>query len=47
MRIDASIARVGTDWKATMSFEENLSIYFQENTVEEDVKNITYKMIEK
>ena len=45
-RIDAFINRLDGDWKAEMSFEENLENFFQANNVREPIKDIIYKSLE-
>ena len=45
-RIDSFIAKLSGDYKVEVSFEENLKRFFETNTIDKDVKNIVYKMIE-
>ena len=45
-RIDAFVNRLDGDWKAEMSFEENLENFFQANNVREPIKDIIYKSLE-
>ena len=45
-RIDAFISKLNGEWVAGMSFEENLEIYLNKNTVRESVKEIIYKVTE-
>ncbi|MFA5934990.1 MAG: metallophosphoesterase [Candidatus Paceibacterota bacterium] len=45
-RIDAFISRLNTDWKASLSFEENLEIFKAENQVRKSVMDILYKSLE-
>lgn len=45
-RIDAFIKGLDGDYKAEMSFEENLMKFFQVNQTRESVKNIIYKSID-
>ena len=46
-RISSFITKIGGDWKAGMSFEDNLEQFFQTNNVRQSVKDIIYKAIEK
>lgn len=46
MRIDAFVSKLNTDWNASLSFEDNLKSFQDENEVENDVMNIVYKAIE-
>jgi len=46
-RIEAFVNRLNDDWRATMSFEDNLGLFFKTNNVRESVKEIIYKSIEK
>lgn len=45
-RIDSFISRLDTDWKATLSFEENLTIFEKENSVRKSVMEIVYSALE-
>jgi len=45
-RIDAFVGKLNDDWKAKMSFEDNLEIFFNANKVREQVKEIIYKNLE-
>ena len=45
-RIDAFISKLNTDYKTTLSFEENLESHFKANNTREPVKNIIYKSLE-
>jgi len=45
-RIDAFISRLNTDWQASLSFEENLEIFEQENQVRKNIMNIIHKSLE-
>jgi DNA repair exonuclease SbcCD nuclease subunit len=45
-RIDAFISSLDGDWKATMSFEDNLQVFEKKNNVEKEVMNIIYKSLE-
>ena len=45
-RIDAFVNRLDGDWKAEMSFEENMENYLQANKVREPIKDIIYKSLE-
>lgn len=44
-RIDAFVSRLDSDWKAKMSFEENLEIFKKKNKTRQPVMNIIYKSI--
>lgn len=46
-RIGAFIEKIGGEWQASMSFEDNLEIFFKTNTILASVKNIVYKAIER
>jgi DNA repair exonuclease SbcCD nuclease subunit len=46
-RIDAFISKLDTDWKAEMSFEDNLEIFMKKNNTREAVQEIIYKSLEK
>lgn len=45
-RIDAFISRLDGSYETTVSFEQNLEMFFQTNEVEPNVKQIIYKSIE-
>jgi len=45
-RIDAFISRLDGDYKAEMSFEENLESFFKINDIRDSVKQIIYKAID-
>lgn len=45
-RIDAFVSRLDSDWKATLTFEDNLEIFKKKNKVPEDIMSIIYKSIE-
>jgi len=45
-RIDAFISRLDSDFKAELSFEDNLEAFFQLNNIRDSVKEIIYKAIE-
>jgi len=45
-RISAFISKLDSDWKAEMTFEENLEIFFQANNTREQIKELIYKAIE-
>ena len=45
-RIDAFISKLSGDYKTELSFEANLSQFFQTNKIKSSVKNIIYKSIE-
>lgn len=45
-RIDSFISRLDTDWKASLSFEDNLTIFEKENKVRKSVMDIIYKSLE-
>jgi predicted phosphodiesterase len=45
-RIDAFISKVNTDFKATMSFSENIKRFFSVNKTSKKVKEIIYKNME-
>lgn len=45
-RIDSFISRLDTDWKASLSFEDNLAIFEKENFVRKSVMNIVYSSLE-
>lgn len=45
-RLNAFISRVNTDWKATMSFEDNLQLFEKENNIHEKTMAIVYKSLE-
>ena len=45
-RIDAFISRLDNDWKAGMSFTENLEAFFNKNNTREPIKEIIYKAID-
>lgn len=44
-RIDAFIAKLDGDWKAEMSFEDNLKIFFDQHRIRSSVKQLIYKVI--
>lgn len=44
-RIDAFVSQLNTNWSAVVGFEENLERFIQENTIEDEIKNIIYKAI--
>lgn len=44
-RIDAFISQLNTDYKATMSFEQNLKIFQETNLVRQSVMDIVYEAI--
>jgi len=46
LRIEAFISRLSDDWKAGLSFEENLQKFFDENTIRDSIKDIIWKSIE-
>lgn len=46
-RIDAFVSRLGGDWQATMSFEDNLDTFFAQTQVRDSVKQIIYNAIDK
>jgi predicted phosphodiesterase len=46
-RIEAFISKLDGEWKAEMSFEDNLEAFFAANDIRESVKNIIYKSLEK
>lgn len=45
-RIDAFISSLNTDWKGSVSFEDNLELFFQKNKTKESIKQIIYKSLE-
>ena len=45
-RITAFISRLNNDWKASVSFEHNIDIFFKENNIRESVKSIVLNAIE-
>ena len=45
-RIDAFISQLDSDWKAAVSFEENLERFFQANQIRKSVTEIVMKSIE-
>jgi DNA repair exonuclease SbcCD nuclease subunit len=45
-RIDAFVSKLNGEWKAEMSFEENLEVFMEVNKTDEEVKQIIYKSIE-
>lgn len=45
-RIDAFVSKLNTNYKLEISFEENLTQFFEVNNTEEDIKKIVYKSIE-
>jgi predicted phosphodiesterase len=45
-RIDAFISKLDTDFKAEVSFEDNLEIFFQQNEIRDSVREIIYKAID-
>ena len=45
-RIDSFVSHLNTDWKASVSFENNLQRFEKENIVRKDVMNIIYKSLE-
>jgi predicted phosphodiesterase len=45
-RIDAFISKLDGEWDVSLSFEQNLEIFFQANKIEENVRQIIYKSIE-
>jgi predicted phosphodiesterase len=46
-RINAFVSSLEGDWKATMSFEDNLENFISANEVEKNVESIIFKAIEK
>jgi hypothetical protein len=46
-RINAFVSSLDGDWKATMSFEDNLENFINANKVEKNVESIIFKAIEK
>lgn len=44
--IEAFISRLNTDWEASLSFKDNLRIFFSKNKVKDEIKQIIYKSIE-
>jgi len=44
-RISAFISRLDDDWKAELSFEDNLERFFAANEINDTVKDIIYKAI--
>lgn len=45
-RIEAFVSKLDDDWKAEMSFEDNLEVFFQTNPVRKSVKEIIYKSLD-
>ena len=45
-RIHAFVETLNTKGMDAISFEKNLEVFFQQNTIREDIKEITYKMLE-
>lgn len=45
-RIDAFVSKLNNDYKAEMSFEDNLNQFFKINNTREPVKNIVFKAID-
>ena len=45
-RIDAFIKKLKNNWKAELSFEDNLEIFFKQNNTPDSIKQIIYKIIE-
>jgi DNA repair exonuclease SbcCD nuclease subunit len=45
-RIDAFISKLDTDFKAELSFEDNLEVFFQQNNIRDSVKEIIYRSLE-
>jgi len=45
-RIDAFVSGLNSDWKAKMSFEDNLEEFFQVNETRDSVKQIIYQSLE-
>ena len=45
-RIHAFISKLNEDWKAEMSFEENLKAFFNVNKVPGTIQNIIHKAME-
>ena len=45
-RIDAFISRLDSDFKAELSFEDNLEAFFQLNNIRDSVKEIIYKSLD-
>jgi predicted phosphodiesterase len=45
-RITSFVTRLNSDWKATMSFEDNLQIFENTNTVQPSIMQIVYKSLE-
>jgi predicted phosphodiesterase len=45
-RITSFVTRLNSDWKATMSFEDNLQVFENTNTVQPSIMQIVYKSLE-
>jgi predicted phosphodiesterase len=45
-RIDAFISKLDTDFKAELSFEDNLEMFFQQNEIRDSVREIIYKSLD-
>ena len=45
-RIDNFVKRLNSDWKASLTFEENLEIFKKKNKVPQDIMSIIYEAIE-
>lgn len=45
-RIDAFISKLDTDFKAELSFEDNLEMFFQQNEIRDSVRKIIYKSLD-
>ena len=45
-RIDNFVKRLDSDWKASLTFEENLEIFKKKNKVPQDIMSIIYESIE-
>ena len=45
-RIEAFVSQLNGDWKASVTFEENLEIFERENKVKKPIMNLVYKSLE-
>jgi DNA repair exonuclease SbcCD nuclease subunit len=45
-RIDAFVERLNSEWKASLTFEENLEIFKKKNKVDPEIMSIIYESIE-
>lgn len=45
-RIDAFISKLNSDWDISLSFEDNIEVFCQANSIKEPIKEIIYKALE-